>query len=89
MGIGHDFDEAFKQGQQVSIEEIIRWVFTESKGSEVLHKLESMFKSVKVIEHYSNSYIFRTSRDEYSIGFLFGLMEDVKGELDISEYSCQ
>jgi hypothetical protein len=46
-----------------------------------------MFKEIKVLEHYNNSYTFRTSRDSYSIGYLFGLMEDIKKELEISEYS--
>lgn len=46
-----------------------------------------MFKEVNLLEHYSNSYTFRTSRDSYSIGYLFGLMEDIKQEFEISEYS--
>lgn len=46
-----------------------------------------MFTSVEVIEHFSNSYLIKVSRDSYSIGYLFGMMEDVKTQHSISEYS--
>jgi ATP-binding cassette subfamily A (ABC1) protein 3 len=46
-----------------------------------------MFKSVEVLEHYNNSYLIKVSRDNFSIGYLFGMMEDNKIEYDISEYS--
>ncbi len=46
-----------------------------------------MFTSVEVLEHFSNSYTIKVSRDSYSIGYLFGYMEDIKNEYSISEYS--
>lgn len=46
-----------------------------------------MFSSCEVIEHYSNSYLVKVSKDNYSIGYLFGLMEDIKESFAISEYS--
>jgi hypothetical protein len=46
-----------------------------------------MFRELNVIEHYNNSYKLKVSRDNYSIGFLFGLMEDIKEDYSISEYS--
>lgn len=52
-----------------------------------MEKFETLFKETQLLEHYSNSYTFRTSRDNYSIGYLFGLMEDIKDEFEISEYS--
>ena len=33
---------------------------------------------VELLEHFSNSYVVKVSKDQYSIGFLFGLMEDFK-----------
>jgi len=38
------------------------------------------------VEHYNNSWKIKTSRDNYSIGFLFGMMEDLKLQYDINEY---
>lgn len=46
-----------------------------------------MFTTVEVLEHFSNSFMIKVSRDQYSIGYLFGYMEDVKMEYSISEYS--
>ena len=46
-----------------------------------------MFKEFKVIEHNGNSWKIKVSRDDYSIGYLFGLMEDIQKKFDISEYS--
>jgi hypothetical protein len=62
-------------------------VFTESRGGMMVEKLESMFTTVEILEHYNNSYVFKVSRDNYSIGYLFGMMEDIKSEYSISEYS--
>jgi hypothetical protein len=31
-----------------------------------------------VIEHYGQSWKLKVSRDEYSIGYLFGMMEDIQ-----------
>jgi hypothetical protein len=64
----------------VSLDELIRWSFTESKGCALLEKFESMFSKTEVLEHYGTSYKIKVSRDSYSIGYLFGMMEDIKGE---------
>ena len=46
-----------------------------------------MFKELQIIEHFGNSWRIKVSRDNYSIGFLFGMMEDIQKQFDISEYS--
>ena len=38
------------------------------------------------MEHYGNNWKLKVSRDNYSIGFLFGMMEDIQVQYDISEY---
>ncbi len=40
-----------------------------------------------MLEHFSNSYKIKVSRDSYSIGYLFGLMENFKTGYSITEYS--
>jgi hypothetical protein len=42
---------------------------------------------LEILEHYGNSWKIKVSRDNYSIGFLFGMMEDLQKEYNISEYS--
>jgi hypothetical protein len=71
----------------VNCDEFIRWVFSETRGSSIIAKLESMFTSLEVLEHFSNSYKIKVSRDQYSIGYLFGLMEGLKASFSVSEYS--
>jgi len=86
-GLGSEFDQLFKSEQKVSGIEFYRWQFVEGKGKQTLEHLESLFKSFEILEHYGNSWKLRVSRDNYSIGYLFGLMEDIQAQFDISEYS--
>lgn len=62
-------------------------MFTESKGNKVMDLIESKFKEFSVIEHYGSSWKLKVSRDDFSIGYLFGMMEDIQVEYDISEYA--
>jgi len=71
---------------QISPEEFFRWTFTESKGNALIDVLEGKFNECQIVEHYNNSWKIKTSRDNYSIGFLFGMMEDLKESYDINEY---
>ena len=52
----------------------------------MLDYLEGKFERCDVVEHYGNSWKINVSRDRYSIGFLFGLMEDVQEQYEVSEY---
>ena len=73
--------------QSVSSDEFIKWIFTETRGAAVIEKLEERFTQLEVLEHISNTYKIKVSRDNYSIGYLFGFMEDIKLLLSVSEYS--
>lgn len=87
-GSGSDFYKDLNGGKkQVQTDEFIKWVFTEYSGASVIEKFERMFTSVEIIEHFSNSFKIKVSRDQYSIGYLFGMMEDIKEDYSISEYS--
>jgi len=52
----------------------------------MLDYLEAKFERCDIVEHYGNSWKINVSRDNYSIGFLFGLMEDVQEQYEVSEY---
>ena len=43
-----------------------------------MEKIEKEFREFALIEHYSNSFTFKVSRDGKAIGFVFGMMEDFK-----------
>jgi len=85
-GLGSEFFKTFTKGGTVNIDEVINWAHIESNGGKVVEKLEGMFKEFKVVEHYNNHFKIMVSRDNYSIGFLFGLMEDMKVPYQFSEY---
>lgn len=65
----------------------MRWQFAEGQGNRTIDHLEKMFNTLQIIEHFGNSWRIKVSRDNYSIGFLFGMMEDIQKQFDISEYS--
>ena len=85
-GIGSEFIELERRGFQIVPEEFFRWIFTESNGNALIDLLEGKFSECQIVEHYNNSWKIKTSRDDYSIGYLFGMMEDIKEEYDINEY---
>ena len=78
-GDGSDFyQELNGPKKSVSLDEFIRWVFVETKWQVIYEKLKSMFTRIELLEHFSNSYVVKVSKDNYSIGYLFGFMEDYK-----------
>jgi hypothetical protein len=42
---------------------------------------------VEILEHYNDYYKMRVPRGDKSIGFIFGLIEDKKDLIKITEYS--
>lgn len=85
-GSGAEFVDLEQRGAPIVPEEFFRWVFIETKGNSLIDQLEARFSECDVIEHYNNSWKIKTSRDDYSIGYLFGMMEDIKPHFDVSEY---
>jgi len=74
-------------GKRVEASEFYKWQFVETQGNHVVDFLEKKFSSFEILEHYGNNWKIKVSRDNYSIGYLFGMMEDIQGQYDISEYS--
>jgi hypothetical protein len=40
------------------------------------------------MEHFSNSFNLKVARNNNSIGFVFGVMEEIKSEFSVSSYSA-
>lgn len=63
-------------------------MFIETQGNNAIDYLETKFQKLLVLEHYGNSWTIKVSRDDYQIGFIFGLLQDMKTKFNISEYSA-
>merc|ERR1712070_415391 len=86
-GAGEEFYKSLSKGYPVRSGEFLRWAFIEGEGEKAITLLEDKFGEFKIIEYYSSSWKLQVSRDNYSIGYLFGMMEDIQKEYNISEYS--
>ena len=49
----------------------------EMQGKHILKDIVERFQRVKILEHYNTYYKFRVPRGEYSIGYLFGFMQEL------------
>ena len=67
--------------------EFIKWHFVYKNGFKAIKFIGNKFTKLEIIEHYGNSWKLKVNRDNYSIGYLFGMMEDIVQQNNISEYS--
>lgn len=65
----------------------ITYLYTMEWGLKCATALARNFSQVELIEQCSDFFKFRIPRDDKTIGFLFGNIEDKKHDLHISEYS--
>lgn len=91
-GLGSDlvFEAASGSGQQaqtVRILNFVNYIYTMDFGIKAATLLAQNFSQVELIEQCSDFFKFRIPRDDKTIGFLFGMVEEKKTELNISEYS--
>ena len=85
---GAHLHEELKERKQVDVRSLAEWVLLESIGSKIFEWLIVEFKEVRLIEHYGSYYKFKLEKAQnFSIGFLFGKIEEVKMNLMIQEYS--
>ena len=85
-GIGAEFVDQKKKGQEISMEDFITWYFTETKGNMLIDKISKKFTDTDILEHYGFSWKLVVSRDHHSIGYLFGEMESLQKEFNVAEY---
>jgi len=53
----------------------------------IITHLVRIFKEVEVLEQCADFYKLKVPRGSTTIGFLFGMIEDIKADMNISEYS--
>ena len=49
--------------------------------------IRAIFGQIELLERYGNYMRVRMARLDKSIGFVFGLVEEMRSRLDVSEYS--
>jgi ATP-binding cassette subfamily A (ABC1) protein 3 len=82
--------EEIKENQKVDVLSLAEWVVLENIGTNISEWLKSEFGYVRLIEHYGSYYKFKienSGNKAWSIGMIFGKIENVKDELRIFEYS--
>ena len=66
---------------------LVQYVYTLKTGMRVIEYLCQFFTSVELYEQCSDFFKMRISKDDKTIGFIFGTVQESKEKLNISEYS--
>src|SRR5690606_9155295 len=87
-GLGQDLHkEAQESGNTVSVKNFMHWLYVQIQGFKLIKDLTKDFCEVELLEHYNDYYKIRVPKQNKSIGYLFGLIENNKERYRIKEYS--
>ena len=76
--------------KKFTIEELAQEIFVKGGLFGMIESLCRVFGQVELIDHYGSYMRFRLERHNYSIGFVFKLIEELKEEHQLEDYSvCQ
>jgi len=73
--------------RQYTLNELAQEIFVKGALFGVIESLCKDFVHVEIIEHYGNYMRLRVERHSKSIGFLFKLIEELKEEHQLQDYS--
>jgi len=59
---------------------VLKWAHIEYLGLGLIKNFEEIFGECELLEHFSNRFLVKVSRNNHSIGFVFGKMEELKTE---------
>lgn len=92
-GFGWKLLKELKSNKQISVIKIISWCYYVTNVLNVVKKLREYFKVITLCDYVDNTFMFKIKKtnemNEKSIGFLFGLIEEMRKDFDISEYLIQ
>lgn len=71
----------------INVTSALQWVHTETFGLAIIKFLARIFGEVEILEHVNDFFRLRVPRGDKTIGYTFGVIETVKRDLRISEYS--
>ena len=69
------------------MENLVQYLFIQQNGIRIIENLARIFESVELLEQCADFYKLKVPRGDVTIGYLFGLIEDQKADVNISEYS--
>lgn len=90
-GLGSDLAlEAQQTENTVLVRNLLGFFHTMNQGYLFIKLAAELFKQVDLYEQCSDFFKFRVPKQDKSIGYLFGFIEENRKQLMISEYSvCQ
>lgn len=62
-------------------------MFSEYNGEKFIDLISNQFPGTEIIEHWGNSWKLKIKRGQFTIGYLFGMVEETKANHQVSEYS--
>lgn len=88
-GLGADLvlEADLDENEEVKLLHLLQYLYVQERGFRFIESLGRLFDQVEILEHCSDFYKLRVPKEDKTIGFLFGTIEDRKEEFDISEYS--
>ena len=76
---------------RLKIRQLVSWIFFITNSLKLIKKAKENFEEVILTEYIDNNFLFKIKKSENgkSIGFLFGLFENLRNECNVTEYSIQ
>ena len=72
---------------EVRIMNLVTFLYTQKIGFSVIRFMLTVFEQVEMLEQFGEFYKFRIPKQDKTIGWLFGFIEENKKKLGIQEYS--
>lgn len=87
-GVGsHLIIEAELNEGEVRTSALMQFIYTQSNGFQFIKTLARFFDQVELLEQCGDFFKIRIPREDKTMGFLFGLIERYKDDMNIQEYS--
>ena len=88
-GLGADLilEAELDEHEEVKLLHFLTYIYVQERGFKLIEGLARLFEQVEILEHCSDFYKLRVPNEDKTIGFLFGTIEDRKGDYGVSEYS--
>merc|ERR1712157_664293 len=88
-GLGADLvlEAGLDENEEVKLLHLLQYLYVQESGFKFLDALARLFDQVEILEHCSDFYKLRVPKEDKTIGFLFGMIEDKRQEFNVGEYS--
>jgi hypothetical protein len=71
-----------------TFQQVAQQVHSKAVSQKFFEKLQSVFGTVTVVDSMANFWNYKVSKNGHSIGYVFGMMEEIKSKFHVSEYSA-